>query len=119
MWTVVNLGLVALVSLAVTLVYGLLNETRPGALGRVLFGWGIVFASILPGALLYLAALWMVPREWDERRRRRWALGLSPLVGLLVWLSLLQPGQSVWATIGFGLALSLSSGLAVRLPSVR
>lgn len=119
MWTVKNTAIILGVILVVTVFYGIgveRVEGRPqGAFGRVMFGAVLIAVGLIPGGLLYLVAVWLIPDRWERFRQRYWALLLSPIVALLVWISLFEDQESVLATLGYGLAMSIPSGFLVRL----
>lgn len=78
----------------------------------IYFLYGAVFG--IPGTIVWLLVVAILPPEWPTLRRRAVALAISPVIQL-VWLaSLLSWGYDLAALV-FGLLLPAGSAFVVRL----
>jgi hypothetical protein len=115
----VNFGLLLLVALVFTILGRVITDTGDETLGNatalVVYAWYITTWLFLPGAILYLLILELLPTRLPGRTRRIWALVLSPLVGGLFWYYVVPDSESPAVTIAFVLGAGFAHGAVVRL----
>lgn len=107
-WALANFGLFLLVTLVGAVVIGVLDAGGLG-IGQGVFAAGILIPWLLPGWLMHLVILGLLPAEWPRSRARLVSSLTSPL-----WLIL------PYITEGFFFisplhAVALAYGLVARL----
>jgi MFS family permease len=78
----------------------------------IYFLYGGVFG--IPGTIVWLLVVAIVPPEWSTLRRRAVALAISPAIQVIWLVSLLSWGYELAALV-FGLLLPAGSAFVVRL----
>jgi hypothetical protein len=112
----INLGLLLAATLAFATLKSLVVGIRLG-LGDyppllLPYDWLLTTFLLVPGAIIYLALLELLPARWPYGQRRLFALLLSPVVAGRLWMLYAGAPLEVWE---LSFVLPLIYSLVVRL----
>ena len=107
------LGLTLALSIIGRLIFG--SEGLGNSAALIAFVWYLTTLWFLPGAVLYLVLLELVPTGWSGRARRIAALVLSPLMGGVFWIYIVPGSESPLISVALVLASTTVYGAIVRL----
>ena len=109
-----NLALLAALTLILSM-FGSSGEPGGTTPGLVVYVWYITNWLFLPGAVLYLLLLELLPTRWSGWTRRVWAIGLGPLIGLMFWFYVVPSSELPAVTVAYLFAEGAVYGAVVRL----